>query len=187
MKKYASMIVLAPLVFAVGCGGGRPIAKLSGKVTMEGKPFEYGIVKVVSEDEKAQGSGEIQKGGEYTVANAPIGKVRIMIIVNAVSPPGQAGGADLKDESAKGGALGGLVGADKGKMPDKAQGKGGGDGKSAEELKETYARYLTTRGFDPKYSQLKSSDTAKGTDLTATVESGGTVHNIELSKAKIVN
>jgi len=63
------------MVFALFAGGK---AKVTGRVTMMGRPVIWGSVVLV--DEKGQSAvGRIESDGTYTVANAPTGDVTVAI------------------------------------------------------------------------------------------------------------
>jgi hypothetical protein len=68
-------------------------------VTLNGKPFTGGAVTVVTEDGKYHFSGRIQADGTYRVERAPVGKVRIGVVVPpSARPPGAVPkGKDMKD------------------------------------------------------------------------------------------
>lgn len=71
----------------VGCSGStRARAKLSGKVTLDGIPVTIGTVTVFAEDGLGEpGEGHIDTEGNYSVPNAPVGKVKIRILKPALT------------------------------------------------------------------------------------------------------
>lgn len=77
MLHAAGAVVLACLVAVVGCGGGPP--ELTGKVTLDGKPVEIGTITLTPADGKGQTAGGPIKDGAYTVADAPLGTVKVSI------------------------------------------------------------------------------------------------------------
>jgi hypothetical protein len=122
------------LVFALGCGGSdKPTGRLSGRVTLDGKPIEIGSVQVVSEDGKAHGAGAIGKDGAYEVPRAPVGKIKLAVLVPQV-PAGPPAPKGLKAPS----------------------GDGPGDGPSAEVIAATKAAQKLPR----RYAEHASSGLA---------------------------
>ncbi|HEY1186939.1 MAG TPA: hypothetical protein VGE74_04745 [Gemmata sp.] len=84
MTRYARGPVAVLLVLALaGCSGNRSGintgGKLTGQVTLNGKPIKGGNVLVVSEDGKFSASGYVNGEGTYTVPEPPLGKVRIAL------------------------------------------------------------------------------------------------------------
>ena len=68
---FAFLAFVLPGLLA-GCGDSTKV-RVSGKVTMDGKPF-YG--SVIAENESGQsGTAVIGKGGQYDMREAPLGKV----------------------------------------------------------------------------------------------------------------
>lgn len=78
--RIVGMAAIWALVVA-GCGGGPPTAAVSGKITYKGQPVPTGTVSFVSESTVA--SGQISNG-QYTVAQAPIGPVKITVSTPAI-------------------------------------------------------------------------------------------------------
>jgi hypothetical protein len=84
----------------VGCGASRPAgAKVTGAVTVNGKPLPGGSVFMESEDGKLSDTGPIDDNGNYVVANAPLGKVRIALLLPEPPPPAPPA---LKGDAGKG-------------------------------------------------------------------------------------
>jgi hypothetical protein len=72
------------LVVVAGCSAAPaagPSGKLTGKVEYRGKPVRIGTVLVLSEDGKHKSSGSICPDGTYVVADAPLGKVKLLLQV----------------------------------------------------------------------------------------------------------
>jgi hypothetical protein len=67
------LFVLLVLPFTVlGCG--KPVGKVSGKVTKGGTPLPGGTITYVSADGKVKLSGEIKpEDGTYSIPNVPVG------------------------------------------------------------------------------------------------------------------
>lgn len=84
MKRMIGLVALVGILSftLAGCGRGqRPRAKLTGKVTLDGHRVTIGAVTVYAEDGQGEpGEGQIDKDGNYVVANAPVGKVKIRIL-----------------------------------------------------------------------------------------------------------
>jgi hypothetical protein len=66
------------VLLAVGCDGGAKTAKVSGKVTYNGKPIASGQVTFEGEGGKT-GAGPIADG-TYAISDAPVGPVRIGVV-----------------------------------------------------------------------------------------------------------
>ncbi len=76
-KIFASLSVgFALLGFGAGCGDSTK-ARVSGKVTIGGKPFYGTVVAENAEGKKA--SAMITKGGQYVIPDAPVGKVTFYV------------------------------------------------------------------------------------------------------------
>lgn len=74
--------VLLALLAALGCGGS---ATVSGKVTYKGEPLPWGSVVIYGADGKVE-SGRISPDGAYAVHKAPVGDVKMAVIVSDPSP-----------------------------------------------------------------------------------------------------
>ncbi|MBI2804707.1 MAG: hypothetical protein HYX68_06945 [Planctomycetes bacterium] len=74
---------------SLGCGGTptRPGAKVEGVVKVDGKPLPMGSVLMVSLDGKTDDSGSIDEEGRFVIPNAPLGKVKVCLVVPEVPPP----------------------------------------------------------------------------------------------------
>lgn len=104
--------LLAGLLAAAlaGCGGDAGLnrgGKLTGAVTLDGKPVKGGNVVVASEDGKYSVQGFINGEGTYTVAEPPLGKVRIAVqtayLRGSTAPRGDpTGGKGGKGEGSRG-------------------------------------------------------------------------------------
>lgn len=190
MKRFLCFVALVSLAaFSVtGCGGGKsgPRAKLSGTITLDGKPVTIGEIIVYSEDGKDQGLGHVDKDGIYTVEKAPLGKVRISIRKPDLSGSPEVSIGGKKDTAGKDEGAGkeGGVGAtdDKQKAAsqkagaDKTLGALKGAAGSDEEKKDRNERAKSLAGLPEHYLNAEISG------ITATVEAGGTTFNIEFKK-----
>lgn len=74
MKRCGAAVLLVAIL-AVGCGGGPATGKLSGKVTVNGKPLPNGMIMLVV-DGKANLIAGIQDGA-YSIEKVPVGKASI--------------------------------------------------------------------------------------------------------------
>ena len=74
-KTYRIGWWLFPILLAGVCGCGHT-AKVTGKVTYQGRPVVYGSVTFLSADKTAR-SGAIQADGSYAVEDVPSGTVQI--------------------------------------------------------------------------------------------------------------
>jgi hypothetical protein len=70
------LLVLGP----AGCGPSKATGVVHGKVTFNNRPVVMGNVVFVGDNNRV-GSGVIGKDGSYTVSDAPVGKVRIVVTV----------------------------------------------------------------------------------------------------------
>jgi hypothetical protein len=102
-RQFACFLALIGLAFFSGCGNSLPpLVPVSGKVTLEGKPFTEGSVTLIPEANNLGGLaivGPIDSTGQYTVTTngkegAPEGKYKVIV----VAPP-------KVDPKAKKGAL----------------------------------------------------------------------------------
>jgi hypothetical protein len=105
MKNHLLVLLPGLLVSlcGAGCGAGdaHPTGKLTGKVTLDGKPLEVGTVQVVTADGKAHGSGILGKEGVYEIPNAPVGVVKVAVLVPDASAPPPPRGLKLNMKDAK--------------------------------------------------------------------------------------
>jgi hypothetical protein len=87
-KLISSLITIASFTLAIGCGDSRHAgSKVSGTVTIDGKAIEGGSVYMESEDGKFNDAGPIGTGGAYTVNNAPLGKLKVSLLLPPPPPP----------------------------------------------------------------------------------------------------
>ena len=70
--------LLLPILLATICGCGSA-ARVTGKVTYQGRPVKYGSVIFLSADKTAR-FGVIEPDGSYTVESVPSGTVTIAVI-----------------------------------------------------------------------------------------------------------
>ncbi len=79
--RFASLAAGLLALALAGCGGDglNHGGKLSGKVTLDGKPLKGGNVIVSSEDGKHSVQGFITGEGTYSVPEPPLGKVKIAV------------------------------------------------------------------------------------------------------------
>ena len=101
------------LATALGCGGGRKVAPVSGKVTMNGQPLVGAMISFqpdVDSYEDAPGStGKTNDKGEYALmtstgeSGARVGKHKVLINLWSTKPggkdaPTERGGPPLEDK-----------------------------------------------------------------------------------------
>lgn len=67
-----SLVVGLGSFLAVGCSGGKT-GTVSGKVTLDGKPVNNGVVTFTLADGKNRGSAAIQENGTFTIEKVPQG------------------------------------------------------------------------------------------------------------------
>jgi hypothetical protein len=79
------------LVFVAGCGPKAspfPTARVSGAITLDGAPIESGSINFMPEGaSQSRPTATEFKSGQYELADAPIGKVRVTI--NSSRPTGK--------------------------------------------------------------------------------------------------
>jgi len=92
-RRPAPWILLVFFVgFALpGCGG--RMGTVKGKVLISGRPMPNGTVAFVSADGQSVDTSEIDAEGNYTMRRAPVGPVKISVIV---SPPSNIPSPNMK-------------------------------------------------------------------------------------------
>jgi hypothetical protein len=89
---------LLALVLAAGCG--KPTGSVAGKVFYKGQPLKGGTVVFVTVDGKTGGRSDIAEDGSYSIADVPLGDVRITVETKSQKPnpmQARAGAAMPKD------------------------------------------------------------------------------------------
>lgn len=72
-------------VYAVmysGCDGRPEFTTMEGTISYKGAPLPAGLVVVTNEPDTLSASGYLKGDGTYTVANAPVGPVRVTVRTN---------------------------------------------------------------------------------------------------------
>jgi hypothetical protein len=150
IRRCRSWLVLPALLFSLGCGS--PKGDVSGKVTYQNKPLTGGTVTFFGAENRVVGSVPISDEGDYSMANVPVGPVKITV----AAPPI-------------------IIGDTAGTPPPLSKGKGGKRGSKNEAKKRTKMRESLPRVEVPaKYKMPEQSG------LTYTVEPGKQVHAIGL-------
>jgi hypothetical protein len=72
------------LLVAAGCGDSS--ASVSGRVTLNGKPLTGGAVTFHAAGGRTEGSW-IDPEGHYAIARAPVGEVKVTVVVNPTREP----------------------------------------------------------------------------------------------------
>src|SRR5687767_10562607 len=86
MRRFVgSVFVLAVIAMSAGCGQRLAGGKVSGKVSLDGQAIPAGAVFMASADGKRYDSGPIHSDGTYVIPNAPLGAVKIGLVIP--SPP----------------------------------------------------------------------------------------------------
>jgi hypothetical protein len=86
------------ILLALGCGRGDGVnrgGKLTGKVTIDGKPVSAGEVIITGTDGKHSMSGRIRTDGTYTVIDPPLGPCKLAVVTSTfkdVPPPSKKKG-----------------------------------------------------------------------------------------------
>jgi hypothetical protein len=81
-------IPLLMLLAAVGCGGST--ALVTGKVTYKGEPLTSGSVVFYGDNGKVD-SGLLDADGNYTIARAPVGVVKVAVLASKSSKSSRGG------------------------------------------------------------------------------------------------
>jgi hypothetical protein len=76
-SQFGSATVLCTAIALSGCGGSSG-GTVSGTITYNGTPLNAGTITFFGKDDKSA-SGSIDADGKYTVANVPVGPVKIAI------------------------------------------------------------------------------------------------------------
>jgi hypothetical protein len=77
-------LLLVVLAAPAGCSS-KAKGVVKGKVTFNNRPVVMGTVAFVADDNRT-GSGTISRDGSYTVTDAPVGKVKIVVTVPQRGP-----------------------------------------------------------------------------------------------------
>jgi len=86
-RPAAALLLALGLCCADGCGGGSGMAKVHGKVTLDGQPVAAGAVNFLPVDGNTPTAGGVIKDGTYA-AEVPYGSMRIEIrSPKAMAPP----------------------------------------------------------------------------------------------------
>ena len=76
---YLAAVICILVVAMIGCGGKKVDSiRVTGKVTIDGKPVEQGAIKFYAEDGQTPGGGGTINDGTY-VANVPPCKKKVLI------------------------------------------------------------------------------------------------------------
>jgi hypothetical protein len=91
-RRAAAGALLAAILLASGCGRGDGVnrgGKLTGKVTIDGKPVGGGEVLILSADGKHSMSGRIRNSGAYEILDPPLGPCKLAVVTSSIKdvPP----------------------------------------------------------------------------------------------------
>lgn len=91
-RRAAAGALLTVLLAAVGCGSGGGVnrgGKLTGKVTIDGKPVGGGEVIIYGADGKHSMSGKIRNSGAYEILDPPLGACKLAVVTSPIKdvPP----------------------------------------------------------------------------------------------------
>jgi hypothetical protein len=92
----AAGVLLAGIV---GCGP--RTGRVTGKVTFNGQALPSGTVSFLSADMVRTASGDIAEDGSYTVPNAPVGPVKVMVMTFRPATPGKMPEMHMGEHSGK--------------------------------------------------------------------------------------
>jgi hypothetical protein len=96
--RAAAGVLLAALALAAGCAKGDGVnrgGKLTGTITIDGKPVGGGEVIILSADGKHSMSGRIRNSGAYEILEPPLGPCKLAVITSPlkeVPPPSKKKG-----------------------------------------------------------------------------------------------
>ena len=157
-------LALIPLVAAfatLGCGGGNPNApaKISGSVSLNGKPLPGGTIMFYAQTGGTPYSAAISPDGTYAISDVPLGELIVCVDTESLNPEkNSANSADAKRRQQ-------MMGD---RQPPAGRGGGGNsDGTGGGEA----GKYVK---IDKKYSKPETSP------LTFTATNGRNIYNAEL-------
>lgn len=91
-----SLALTALLLIVAGCGGGgpakKPVGKVEGTVTFEGKPVEAGSVSLELKGGGGGALATIGAGGKFTIAEVPVGTYVVTVLPVELTPDDMADG-----------------------------------------------------------------------------------------------
>jgi hypothetical protein len=73
-------------IAAIGCERHRPTARVTGRVTVDDKPITDAAIVLMADDGSYQDSARVRANGEFLVEAAPVGKVKVGVIVRTPPP-----------------------------------------------------------------------------------------------------
>ena len=80
MPSYRAIGIAGLLIVAAGCRNGGPeMIRLTGKVSLDGKPVRSGRVSVTADNDIGQTSGLLNPDGTYTLLGAPVGPAKFAV------------------------------------------------------------------------------------------------------------
>jgi hypothetical protein len=151
----------------VGCGGGGNTATVSGAVSLDNGPLTGGKITFVTATEHRgtkEFSGMIDRQGQYTVSDVPLGSVKVKIETAHLNPKGFGGVGDPSKMFPKG-DIGSIPKEFQGKMKDHV----GDLAKAKEAQKDAAAKMVVYKWIPAKYTNPATSGlTAEITERTQT-------------------
>jgi hypothetical protein len=81
---FSGILGILTMVSATGCGN--PLGTVTGKVYYKNEPLKGGTVVFVTVDGKTGGRSDIAEDGSYSIADLPVGEVRIAVETRSLKP-----------------------------------------------------------------------------------------------------
>ncbi|HEV3145463.1 MAG TPA: carboxypeptidase-like regulatory domain-containing protein [Gemmataceae bacterium] len=79
LKRAVGVIAICVCMLALfGCDG-RPHGTVRGTITLNGQPIELGAIAFIPADGQGPTTGGAIKDGKYSVANVPVGEMKVSI------------------------------------------------------------------------------------------------------------
>jgi hypothetical protein len=91
LRRIPLVVALISVAGTFGCGPQRverpDRARVTGKVTYNGKPVQGGVIVFHSiSDSKKSGGGSLKEDGSYSVTNVPIGEAQVTVDTESLKP-----------------------------------------------------------------------------------------------------
>jgi len=101
MRRHLGIRAALLLILAAVAGCGKGTATVTGKVTYQGQAITSGTVVFYGENGKVD-SGILDANGNYTLTRAPVGTVKVAVMVPKIASKGAGGGPPPGPPAGKG-------------------------------------------------------------------------------------